>query len=58
MLPLPTTALQVSGRNMTMARRAVKDAAARNQKMEGQGHFSRRRPLMIGATLGGVLRLA
>lgn len=54
---MPTTALQVSGRNMTKARRAAKDAIAKNQKIDGQGHLSRSSPLIIGATLGGVLRL-
>lgn len=41
-----------------MADRARADATAVNQKMDGHGHLIRRRPLTMGAMLGGVFRLA
>jgi len=56
-LPLPTRRLHVSGRKRNMIKNTSGDAMDKNQKMDGQVHFTRSKPLIIGATLRGVLRL-
>ena len=56
-LPLPARRLEVSGRKRNMIRRTSGDAMDKNQKMDGQVHLIRSKPLIIGATLRGVLRL-
>ena len=56
-LPLPTRRLHVSGRKRSMIKKTSGDAMDKNQKMDGQVHLMRSKPLIIGATLRGVLRL-
>lgn len=56
-LPLPTSRLHVSGRKRNMIKNMSGDAMDKNQKMDGQVHLMRSKPLIIGATLRGVLRL-
>lgn len=56
-LPLPTSRLHVSGRKRNITNNTRGDTMDKNQKIDGQVHRIRSKPLIIGATLRGVFRL-
>lgn len=49
--------LPVSGNSSSITTRVINEEADRNQNIDGQVHLSKSNPLIMGATLGGVLRL-
>ena len=58
LLPFPTMFLPVSGNSRSIVPRITADDIDRNQKIDGQIHRRRSSPLIIGAILAGVFRLA